>query len=111
MLGQPKGRGSEGIDGPSRVRRGQRRHGILLGVGPAQRSEFQGVAHPGGLAPRDHPLDRAHLQPPPTPAQTRPTDPHRVRTSLHRQRRSGSRLNDTTSVNQTDSNPVKGVIT
>ncbi|MDO9486374.1 MAG: hypothetical protein Q7K25_09980, partial [Actinomycetota bacterium] len=27
------------------------------------------------------------------------------RTSLHQQRRSGSRLNDTTSVNQTDSNP------
>lgn len=33
-------------------------------------------------------------------------DPRRVRVSLHRQRRSGSRLNDTTSVNQIDSNPT-----
>lgn len=64
------------------------------------------LADPRGPALRDRPLDRAHLQPQTPPTGPGQAHPGRVRASLHRQRRTGSRLSTTTSVNQTDSNPI-----
>ena len=64
------------------------------------------LADPQRTPLRDHPLDRAHLQPARPPTRSRPTHPRRVRSRLHTRSRSGCMINKTT-VNQTCSSPPR----
>src|SRR5690606_23949647 len=82
----PQGRPGPGpppdgrLDGPGRLRRGQRRHGVLLRPAPEERPEPPTPLGDPRRAPhRDRHLDRTHLPPPPTPTRPRPLDPHRIR--------------------------------
>ena len=55
------------IHGPSRLRRRQRRHGIVLRAPTAQRPRHgRSMGHPRRPPHRDHHLDRTHLPPTPT---------------------------------------------
>src|SRR5690606_25398422 len=67
------------IDGPSRRRGRQRRHGELLQPAAEERAQPPHLDHPRRTADRDRHLDRTDL-PPATPASlSRPIDPDRVR--------------------------------
>ena len=67
------------IDGPSRLRRRQRRDGIILLTPAEERLGPARLGDPRRAAHRDRHLDRTHLPPPPTPDPPRPIDPHRIR--------------------------------
>jgi hypothetical protein len=70
LRGGAQGEQPHRVDGPGLVGRRQRRHGVLL------------------LARlRDPRVDRAHLQPPATPAIPRQAHPRRVRAGIHRSHR------------------------
>jgi excisionase family DNA binding protein len=67
------------IEGPSRLPRRQRRHGILLRTPPKERPRPAPLDHPPRTPAGDHHLDRTHLPPPTPTSQPRPIDPHRIR--------------------------------
>ena len=68
------------LHGPSRGRRGQRRHAELLLAAAEERPEPPALKHPRGTPHRDRHLDRTHLPPPP-PGRPRTVDPHRIRSN------------------------------
>jgi putative transposase len=67
------------LDGSSRLRRRQRRHGIVLLAPAKERAQPPPLADPRRTPHRDRDLDRTHLPPPPTPSPPWPFDPHRIR--------------------------------
>jgi hypothetical protein len=90
---RPERRRPAGVDGPGRLRRRQRRHGVLARTPAEERPRSPALAHPRRTAPGDRVLDRAHLQPPPTPARSRQAHPGRVRTRLHHSSRGRGMIN------------------
>jgi hypothetical protein len=75
--------GLQGSMGRGRLRRGQRRDGVVLVAAAEERPGPAAVDHARGAALRDRVLDRAHLQPAPPTARPGQAHPRRVRASLH----------------------------
>lgn len=79
---------------PSRSGRlhGQRRHRcrrVVLRVAAEERAQHPFLGHPRSATHRDRDLDRAHLQPTPTPNQARPIDTRHLRNQHHPNRTRG----------------------
>ena len=86
-------RGLARFHGSRRVSRRQRRDGIVPLALAEERPRPQALADPRRAALRDHPLDRAHLQPSSPSTSTREAHPRRVRTHpRHTTTRSGSMI-------------------
>ena len=71
------------LDRPGRLRRRQRRDGVLACTAATQRAGPPSLAHPRRAARGNRVLDRAHLQPPTTTAHARQTHSGRVRARVH----------------------------
>ena len=67
---------------PGRLRRRQRRHGIVMDPTVKECPRPPPLGLPRRAALRNRPLDRTHLQPPPPTTRTRPTHPSRIRASV-----------------------------
>ena len=67
LPGRPDRRRAARLDGPGRLGRRQRRHGVLARAAAEERPGPPTLAHPRRAARGHRVLDRAHLQPPPTP--------------------------------------------
>lgn len=70
------------LDGPGRIRRGQRGDGIVLRPIAKERAQPPAMENPGRAALRSHLLGRAHLQPPTRPTRPRSSHPCRIRARL-----------------------------
>ena len=70
------------FDGASRLRRRQRGDGVVPLAAPEQRLGHQALGDEGGASRMRSSVDRAHLSPPSTQAQSRQDDARRVRGSV-----------------------------